>query len=640
MPATAGSVEKRLGVGLVVAAIVVFWMVSTYGITSPFYYGHYGYHGGSYATWARGTLRHHTLYPVNEPGFAPPRPAQYYVHHPVLTHQLVSLTFALFGQHEWTVRLGALLPSFASLLLVAAIGWRFWTPLAGGAAALAFAVVPINVWYQAHIDQGFPSIAFLLGFFWFYLGWLRNGRWRTAAAALACQVAAGNFEWSPYFAALLIFGHVAWTGVKRRGRYLRFAALYPVAVIVPLGFHFWLVARAGLLDDLAAAYRNRTSDIAYSAFRTRMVEYADTLFGPALLVVMGAWLVLAVARFARGRGRSVDLVGFTFAGALIVYMHVFKNAVVTHAYRQLYGNVWAAMAVGGLVAEVRPLGGRLLAAARFGGERLRGSLAALTVAFAVLGLTAPVSWAGLIESRMHGGVPGWSTFNPDLRQTALAMRVAAVTTPADELYLHSSFAWPPPHRMDWAFYYDRNLHRWSSLRALTRLSAAERTHAVAVLFPNDVAGDEAQALAELTAHHTLWLVDGMAMLDLRAPGGGIQAYRLVPVDRGWMGHVARLDKQRRQPATGAAGPMPPAWGPGASFVRRWMEGPYPAPRLERDPTAEVALTQRLAKVVAPSAAVAPAPRVAPRGPAAAAPVRRTPARGPVRPSAPAGGQRR
>ena len=107
----------RAAAAVVLLAVALFWASALYGIASPFYYGHYGYHGGSYATWARGTLRHHTLLPVNEPGFAPPRPGTYYIHHPVLTHQLVTLTFTIFGQHEWSVRLGALIPSFLSLLL-------------------------------------------------------------------------------------------------------------------------------------------------------------------------------------------------------------------------------------------------------------------------------------------------------------------------------------------------------------------------------------------------------------------------------------------------------------------------------------------------------------------------------------------
>jgi Dolichyl-phosphate-mannose-protein mannosyltransferase len=597
--------QRRVGFGLVGLGILLFWVGATYGLTGPFYYGHYGYHGGSYATWARGTLRHHTIYPVNEPGFSAPQPQTYYIHHPVLTHQLVTLTFAVFGEHEWSVRAGALIPSFASLLLVSAIAWRGLGPLAGGAAAVVFALVPVNIWYESHIDQGFPSIAFLLAFFWFYLDWLRTGRWGTGIAALAAEAMAGNFEWSPYFAFPAIFVHVLATAWRRRGRYLAFAGLHPLTVILPLGFHAYLVSRANLLSDLRLAYGNRTSEIAYRSFATTMRDYADVLFGHALEVVMVAWLLWVVVRRVRGRGRNLDLVGLTFAFALLVYWHVFKTAVVTHAYRQLYGNVWAAVAVADLVAEAHRWGRRLGRAWRARtrhrwvqagsirvdmrpglvrglGPGLRLGLAAL---LAVVLLTAPVSWAGLLESRLHGGVPKWKAFNPDLRQTAFAMEVERTTTPEDVLWFHASFTLPPPRRMDWAFYYDRNLRRWTLMRELLTLPAAERAHAVVIFFPGQLAGDELGAFRALAATHPVWQVEDLAVLDLRVEGASRSAFRLAPVDRA-----------------------------GTGWARRWFEGPYPFPRLVPDRALDDQLvafcTERPEGVTAPAGRRMPAQRPA------------------------------
>jgi hypothetical protein len=593
--------ERRVGCGLVGLGILLFWLGATYGLTGPFYYGHYGYHGGSYATWARGTLRHHTIYPVNEPGFSAPQPSTYYIHHPVLTHQLVSLTFALFGEHEWSVRAGALIPSFASLLLVSAIAWRGLGPLAGGAAAVIFALVPVNIWYESHIDQGFPSIAFLLAFFWFYLDWLRTGRWRAGIAALAAEAMAGNFEWSPYFAFPAIFVHVLATGWRRRGRYLAFAGLHPLTVLLPLGFHAYLVSRANLVADLRLAYGNRTSEIGYRAFATTMRDYADILFGHALEFVMIAWLLWVVVRRVRGRGRNLDLVGLTFAFALLTYWHVFKTAVVTHAYRHLYGNVWAAMAVADLVAEARRWGKRL-----GGGWRARAGLRSdqagstcvdrrlglglgLAALLAVALLTAPVSWAGLLESRLHGGVPNWKVFNPDLRQTAFAMEVERTTTPEDVLWFHGSFTLPPPRRMDWAFYYDRNLRRWTLMRELLTLPAAERAHAVVIFFPGQLVGDELGAFRALAATHPVWQVEDLAVLDLRVEGASRRAFRLASVDRS-----------------------------GTGWARRWLEGPYPFPKLVRDRALDDQLaafsTERRGGVAAPAGSSVPVPGPV-RGPA-------------------------
>lgn len=586
----------RTALGGVILAVLLFWAAGSYGLTSPFYYGHYGYHGGSYATWARGTLRHKTVYAVNEPGFAPPRPASYYVHHPQLPHHLVAVSFALTGEHEWSVRLAALASAFASLLLVAAIAWRHIGPLPAAAAALTFAIVPVNVWFSVNMDQGFPSIACLLAFFWFYLAWLADGRWRNGGAALAFQALAGGFEWSPYFAFPIIFVHVVVTGLRRRGRYLTFAALSPLAALLPLATHAFLVWRAELIDDIFAAYRNRAGTVGYRSFLEGMGRYGEILFGKVLLVAMFAWLLWALVRAARGRGRSVDLVGVAFAGSVLIYMHVFKIAIITHAYRQLYGNVWAAFAVASVVAAASRL------AVALGGPRQAeppnrqqarrttalATAAGLGCALVLLGATVPVAWAGLKESRLHGGVPNWKTFNPDLRQTAFANQVLQRTRPSDVIYFHPSFAHPPPTRMDWAFYYDRDLARGALLDRFVHADRGTYRPGVIVLVPRLLSGVELRAYAELAVKHPILRVDDLALVDLRIEDAKLEVYRTAPPDRS---HTSAL--------------------------RRWLEGPYPLPDLVEDAEAADAERALLTAARAPAPGPAPAREPSTGGPPAA-----------------------
>ncbi|MES1164466.1 MAG: glycosyltransferase family 39 protein [Verrucomicrobiota bacterium] len=598
--AKAATVARHAPWVLVLVAAALFLASATYGIQAPFYYGHYGYHGGSYATWSRGTVRHHTLFPVNEPGFAPPRPGTYYIHHPVLTPQLVTLTFAVFGEHEWSVRLAGLLGSSLCFVLLTALAWRRLGPYAGATAALVFAVVPVNIWYSVNIDPGFPSIACLLAFFLFYARWLETGRWRLGIAALGAEALAGGFEWSPYFAFVVIFVHVAHTGLRRRGRFLAFAFLHPLVVIVPLLTHFFLVWRIGMIEDLRGAYRNRAAEVSYSQFLKVMTEYGQTMFGRALLVVMVLWCVLTVARVVRGRGRAVDLVGLTFAIALIVYVHVFKVAVITHAYRLLYGNVWAAWAAADLTARAGRFTEKLLA------SRLRRHAAAISINRAVAGLTAlviiavtaPVAWAGLIESRLHGGIPGWKTFNPDLRQTAFSQEVNRLTRPGDVLYFHPTYANPPPGRMDWAFYFDRDLRRGSTLRLLQGLPPAQQKRAVALLSLPALGIDELRLFGDLARRHPVVHVQDLVMLDLRTDRSDLQAYSITPpVDR----------------------------GAGSGAIRRWLVGPYPQPRLIPDAAQRNADQQLIQSTLAlvPRAAVPPGPPVAAK--ATPLPVKKLPA---------------
>jgi|GEM_PF-2092935 len=570
---------------LIVFAFLLFVAIQLYGLTSPFYYGHYGFHGGEYATWARGTLRFHTIYPVNVPGYALPSPGNYYIHHPVMPHQLVVLSFLVLGEHEYAIRIAAMVSPLVSMALIALLVWRWMGRWQSGFAALLFAIVPINVWYGSHIDQGFPSIACLLAFLWFYLAWLSTGHWRAAALALFFQGAAGLFEWSPYVAFPFLFAHALWMAVKHGGRFRWFAALHPLAFILPLGFHVLLVRRAGLWDDWLKAYHVRTASIPYQTFLHRMAEYGDTLYGRVLMVLTALWLVGLVVRLGLGRARPRDLIGATFAFALIAYALTFREAIVTHAYRQLYGNVAATLAATETLHQVVAFLGQRAALGRL--PRPTSLVAAVVGALVVLLPTARVARSGQLESRAHGGIPGWGAFNPELDKAVLARHVHDITRPGDVLYFHASYVAPPPHRKDCAFYYDKDVRPRFPLRTLDRLTAAERAHAVVIVAPGNLQGDDALAYAQWARKHPTFRVGAFAAIDLRDDHPRYDVFRLAPEG------VAR------------------------SRFGRYLDGPYPWPVLIADPAAALresaALDVRLAGEAAVAAPV-PSPPVPPRKP--------------------------
>ena len=174
-----------------------------------------------------------------------------------------------------------------------------------------------------------------------------------------------------------------------------------------------------------------------------------------------------------------------------------------------------------------------------------GALGGVAGIVLVIAATAKVSRGALFESRAHGGIPGWKTFDPDLRQTAFASAVERATHPGDVLYFHRGFPGPPPHRMDWAFYYDRDMTRDVGLPAMLHLSPAQQSHAVALLLIGGMGPGELSAFATLANAHPFVRIDNLAFIDLRTSGRRFMAYRTAPAERTGEGHL-----------------------------RRWLEGPY------------------------------------------------------------------
>jgi 4-amino-4-deoxy-L-arabinose transferase-like glycosyltransferase len=404
---------------LLISSGLALFVSGLYGIASPFVAGHYGYHGGEYSTRARNTMRHGSILPVNVPTFYPPKPEQYYLHHPVLTHQLVTLTMTLLGDHEYSVRAAGLLACFACFLLLARLIWVHWGPLQAALAAATFVIVPINVWFANHIDVGYPSIAALLAFFACYLRWLQVERWRYAAGALFFAALAGFFEWSPYLAAVPIFLHALWTGMARRGRFLRFVPLYALAVVLPLAVHALIVWKTGHVAEMVESYGVRTAGGLNQDFYRLSYEHGVAMFGEPLLVAGGLWLLLLIGRLVSGRARARDLIGVSFTFALLLYIHIFRQGVLIHAYRYLYGGIVCAIAVCDLTET---LSGAASSRVRrpIGTFAVRATVA-VGVVGAILGSTFRPARSAWLESRLKGGSPFLVPYNPETAKIPFAV---------------------------------------------------------------------------------------------------------------------------------------------------------------------------------------------------------------------------
>src|SRR5262249_458591 len=156
------------------------------------------YHGGEYSIRARHTLRNGSILPGNYMGWEEPQKESYYLHHPVLTHQWVTLTFLVLGEHESSVRAAALLSCLPSLVWLLLLVYRYFGPWQAALAGWVYVLVPINVWFAPHMHQGYPGMAGALAFLYFYLRWAEEERFSFAALSLLCLMLGAGFDWDPY----------------------------------------------------------------------------------------------------------------------------------------------------------------------------------------------------------------------------------------------------------------------------------------------------------------------------------------------------------------------------------------------------------------------------------------------------------
>ncbi|MFO0572872.1 MAG: glycosyltransferase family 39 protein [Polyangia bacterium] len=522
--------SSRPSPGLRAALLAVFLLMAAlagYGLGGPFLHGHYGYHAGEYSTRARHTLRHHDLLPSNQLGFSKPERDSYYLHHPILTHQLVTLTLGVFGERETSVRLAALLSSLgAQALLLLLILRRFGPGLAvlGGAV---FALIPINIWFAPHIDPGFPSIVCVLGFFLFYLRWLDTGRFGDGGLALLCAGLSVFFEWSPYLAAVPVGVHALGVAARRRGRYALFVPLLVVAMLLPLGVHFLVVYKLDHLSEMRESYRMRSGGPTLTQYWKSILSYARSLYGTGMCAAVAAWLGVLVVRTAQRRWRPVHLVSVSFFFAVVAYVHLFRSAVLIHPYRMLYGNVMCALVVVELAEAAGALAAALAGRSPESAARARRLAAAAVGITLVLTMLRPAADA-LLESRQKGGVPFVGGYDPELVRVGFIKRVHELTTTADRVYMHPSL-----HiRKDLYFYLDRDLEYWpvgpSTVRALP---PARQAHAVYVYQADALVPQERFELDALKATHPVLRIGPFEMLDLRRTGPGLTVEVLAPPPR-------------------------------------------------------------------------------------------------------------
>jgi len=202
-----------------------------------------GWHGGFLCEWA-GVARNYLKfnYPETGLGQAAYRPQDdptlfhHRIDHPPLLPLLASLSFLVFGVHEWSARLIPLLSSTGLLLLVFLLGRKLGGTKVALAASFFFALLPMQVYYSTLFFPHTIAPFFSFSTFAFYLWWVEKGETKYYTGIYVSFILGALADWVTYFVVPPILLHYL-VCEYRKTRNLKFMLSFALMPFVFFGTH-------------------------------------------------------------------------------------------------------------------------------------------------------------------------------------------------------------------------------------------------------------------------------------------------------------------------------------------------------------------------------------------------------------------
>jgi hypothetical protein len=518
-------------VGLAIT-VFIYCLYSSFGIAAPFWWGHHGYHGATYMLRARMSLRLHMISPATWGGFEPPPNAALYFHHPIGYHHLLTLLIPIFGDHEWLARglaaAGGLLTLWALYALVA----RFWSRELGLVAVIIYVALPVVTSFSILSDPMLPAMACVLWSLWAYLSLLDNPDPRYLKHAFFAYALGGFIMWEAYFIGPFIAVHALIYAQTRRGKQLRLGRwnalvlhtlVTAAACCLMMGFHIWFTHRSGAWQDFIASYELRHAPPSAQYVIDRHVQWVDTLYGKAPVVLGAVWFVLWLARLGMGRLRRRDIAILTFLYVNTIYIYMFAEGSSVHLYRVFFYSGFFALAITDLLADIYA-GARRLSPPGLAWFPVAATLASLA---GYLALEVPHAYKNLIQSRVLMGTFGETAYSPQAEKMQFAAEIHARTKQTDRVIIHY------PHlgaRKEFWYYIDRN---YDEIQGLGQLATLKKTEPRSVLIFDEAMlnGGDRAVFEQLLQHHPVTFFNNFVMVDLRSDKPGVQslAFRPLPM---------------------------------------------------------------------------------------------------------------
>jgi hypothetical protein len=446
-------VLERAGALVTLGATLLLLGVGLFEIGAPFAAGHYA--ASSAVALAGENMWHHgVLAPVARVLNGAPTNSDFYCHHPFGIFYTAAIFSALFGHHDWVARLPAVLMSTAMPWLLYRAARAAWGPVAGGVAALSYAVLPITLAYASFFALEVPT---MFGIALAVLGLVRftqAGRRRHAAFALVGLAYAAGSDWPGVVFAALALGALFF----RTFPLWRFfpntpfeplATLWATAILVVglvVALQMGAIFRLGQIGQLLrqGEFRMSGSEQALEEVLASRAYWIALAFTTPVIWLGKLALPLLSARVVALRS-ELELYALAVLGTAVFQYVTFRQAADIHFFWPQYFALYFAYAAGALVATLELLVVRF----RPKGSPLVPALTALALGLSCLMIVLPDGLRALLYARKTGG-----RFNekgliihPDVDKEAVLTKVAKELDEDASLGVDPGFK--PMYWLDW-----------------------------------------------------------------------------------------------------------------------------------------------------------------------------------------------
>ncbi len=287
--------------------------------------------------------------PVANSGYVPAREFKFYYHYPPLLVWLVSVSYLIFGVHEWSARVVPLLFSLSLMALIFIFARRAFSQDVALLALLFSAIMPIENYYGAHVDvYGSLSVFFSLLALYGYVRWLDHHRTHHLALCTLGIILGSMTAWYTYFLVPLILAHYyRFYFVPGKSRDLRLLIIAGSAITVFALFmlHRYILLGSGRGEVLGSLTEKLLARLSYSralgtvgeavepaAFVSQQLRSFARMYSPPLIALTAVWLVFFMKDGLRGRLHNRDWFVLMLLGYGLLHNLAFPNFLLGHDY--------------------------------------------------------------------------------------------------------------------------------------------------------------------------------------------------------------------------------------------------------------------------------------------------------------------